>query len=155
MRSNRVGLGLAACALLAAALSGATESSGPFKLTRAEIEKQVAQTTGGLATSQLPTGSHGPVVVVARREQTGDAEVHENFNDIFVAHSGQASVLVGGKIDGQRLTAPGEWRGGKITGAQTYQLAPGDVLWIPAGVPHQVIVPAGGTFTYMAFKSSK
>jgi mannose-6-phosphate isomerase-like protein (cupin superfamily) len=155
MLSKKLGFTLAGLVLFAAALTIAGERSGPFHLSAAEIEKLVAETTDGLAVSRLQTGSRGPVVVVAHREETGDVEMHENFNDIFIAHSGRASVLVGGEVKGQRHTAPGEWQGGKITGAQTYLLSPGDVLWIPAGLPHQVIVPAGGAFTYMAFKSAK
>ena len=57
----------------------------------------------------------------------------------------------GAIIDGARQTASGEWRGGEITGGRSYQLAPGDLLWIPAGTPHQV-TPKGGAFSYLAFK---
>jgi hypothetical protein len=31
-------------------------------------------------------------------------------------------------------------------------MGPGDVLWIPAGAPHQSLVPKGGDFRYLAFK---
>jgi len=31
-------------------------------------------------------------------------------------------------------------------------MSPGDVLWIPAGLPHLVVVPARGAFDYVAFK---
>lgn len=147
-----------AAALALGALAGtaaAADASGPMRLSSAELDKLVAKTTDGLASSVLPLGANGPTVVVARRLKTGEAEVHDNLNDVFVVKSGRASVLVGGKVEGQRLTTPGEWRGGKITGAKSYPLNPGDVVWIPAGLPHQVIVPKGVTFTYMAFKSAK
>jgi quercetin dioxygenase-like cupin family protein len=35
---------------------------------------------------------------------------------------------------------------------QVYNLAPGDVLWIPAGIPHQVRVPTGSAIEYLVFK---
>jgi quercetin dioxygenase-like cupin family protein len=54
-------------------------------------------------------------------------------------------------VTGNRQTAPGEFRGGTISGGRDYQLAPGDILWIPAGAPHQV-TPKGGDFRYLAFK---
>jgi quercetin dioxygenase-like cupin family protein len=54
-------------------------------------------------------------------------------------------------VAGNHQTAAGEFRGGTITGGQEYQLAPGDILWIPAGAPHQV-TPKGGPFRYLAFK---
>jgi mannose-6-phosphate isomerase-like protein (cupin superfamily) len=145
----------AGAALLTATSAAAADVAGPMRLSSAELSKMVAKTTDGLASSPLPLGAKGPVVIAAHRQKTGEVEVHDAMNDVFVAHSGRASVLVGGTVEGQRLTTPGEWRGGKITGAQTFQLAPGDVLWIPAGLPHQVIVPKGGEFTYMAFKSAK
>lgn len=144
----------AAAAVLAATPALAGDQAGPIRLSSAELSKMVAETTDGLASSPLPLGAKGPVVIVAHRTKTGEAEVHEGLNDVFVVHSGRASVLVGGKVEGQRLASPGEWRGGKIAGAQAFQLAPGDILWIPAGQPHQVIVPTGGDFSYMAFKSA-
>lgn len=144
----------AAAAVLAATPALAADLAGPMRLSSAELSKMVAKTTDGLASSPLPLGTKGPVVIAAHRTKTGEAELHEGLNDVFVVHSGRASVLVGGKVEGQRLTAPGEWRGGKIAGAKTFHLSPGDVLWIPAGQPHQVILPTGGDFTYMAFKSS-
>jgi mannose-6-phosphate isomerase-like protein (cupin superfamily) len=145
----------AAAVLLAASPALAADAAGPMRLSSAELSKLVAKTTDGLASSILPLGAKGPVVVAAHRLKTGEVEVHDALNDVFVVKSGHASVLVGGKVEGNRLTTPGEWRGGKITGAQSYPMAPGDVLWIPAGLPHLVVVPKGGDFTYMAFKSAK
>lgn len=155
MTDWKISAGAALVAALAVAGAAPAAAAESVRLTKAEIAARLAQTTDGLATSTLPTGEGGPVVVMAKREKTGDAEVHEGMNDVFVVHSGRASVLVGGKIEGHKLTTPGEWRGGKITGAKSYDIGPGDVLFIPAGLPHHVIVPAGETFTYMAFKSAK
>ena len=31
---------------------------------------------------------------------------------------------------------PGQIRGAKIEGGQTYHLTKGDVMWVPAGMPH-------------------
>jgi mannose-6-phosphate isomerase-like protein (cupin superfamily) len=60
-------------------------------------------------------------------------------------------VLIGQKLDGGQETAPNEWRGGTIVGGKIYSLGPGDVLWIPAGLPHQ-ITPKGGDFLYLSVK---
>ncbi len=90
-----------------------------------------------------------------RRDRSGEVELHETQNDVFVAHAGRATVLVGGEVTGHRQTTPHEWRGGSISGATSYPMAAGDVLFIPAGLPHQVIVQKGGTFSYLAFKSNK
>ena len=64
-----------------------------------------------------------------------------------------AAFRVGGKVEGNKETAPGEWRGGKISGAKAYAMGPGDVLWIPAGAPHQALADRGrNSFRYLAFK---
>jgi mannose-6-phosphate isomerase-like protein (cupin superfamily) len=90
--------------------------------------------------------------LAAHRDADGQVEVHTRLNDEFVVLSGHATVLVGGRVEGNKETAPGEWRGGKISGAKSYAMGPGDVLWIPAGAPHQSLVPKGGDFRYLAFK---
>jgi hypothetical protein len=56
------------------------------------------------------------------------------------------------KFEGAKEIAPNELRGGTIVGGRTFELSPGDVLWIPAGMGHQVVVPKGGSFDYLAVK---
>ena len=75
------------------------------------------------------------------------------MNDIFVVKSGHATVTLGGRIEHNHEIAPSEWRGGEIIGGAKRELSAGDLLLIPAGVPHQIIVPAVGTFTYFAIKT--
>jgi mannose-6-phosphate isomerase-like protein (cupin superfamily) len=145
-------IALAACAAL---IATAAAAAGPgVRTTGAELDKALAKATDGLAVFNVPTGPNGPVVVGARREKTGEVEVHEALNDVFVVRAGRARVQVGGKVEGNRQTAPGEWRGGKITGGTSYEVGPGDLLFIPAGQPH-LVEPKSKSFTYLAFKSAK
>jgi mannose-6-phosphate isomerase-like protein (cupin superfamily) len=118
----------------------------------AELDAQVATTVKGVALSQIPTDS-GSTVLIVRRDSAGEVELHWRMNDIFVVKSGRATVTLGGRIEHNHETAPSEWRGGEIIGGTKHELSAGDLLLIPAGVPHQVIVPAGGTFTYFAIKT--
>ena len=99
----------------------------------------------------VPTGP-GATILMVRRDRDGDVEVHEHLNDEFVVQAGHAVVRVGGTVSGNHQTAPGEWRGGTIADGSLYHLSPGDVLWIPAGQPHQTLISKGGSFTYLAFK---
>jgi mannose-6-phosphate isomerase-like protein (cupin superfamily) len=97
-------------------------------------------------------GSHSLVVV--HREGTGEAEVHELLADIFVVQSGQATLLVGGAVIGGKNTGPGEIRGSGIKGGEKRQLAAGDMVHIPAGMPHQVTLEKGRQLTYVIVKVS-
>ena len=91
--------------------------------------------------------------LVIRREKTGEVEVHTVLNDIFVVESGRATVLVGGEVKGGHELKPTEWRGGEILGVERHEVAAGDLLLIPAGVPHQCILKAGDSIIYLTIKT--
>lgn len=140
-----------ACLLLAAASS----PSPPAEVVRAaRLRAMVATTTDGLA---APPAFADPAAktVIVRRDRPGEVEVHALLNDVMVAQAGAATLIVGGRAEGGRDTAPNERRGGTIAGGRSYALHPGDVAWIPAGTPHQLVVPRGGSFTYVVVKTDR
>jgi mannose-6-phosphate isomerase-like protein (cupin superfamily) len=146
--------GMAAAGLLAAGLASGTTAraaDAPHHVQAAKLKAMVATTKDGVIIAPVPTGA-GATVLMVRRDRDGDVEVHEHLNDEFVVQAGHAVVRVGGTVSGNRQTAPGEWRGGTITDGSFYHLSPGDVLWIPAGQPHQTLVGKGGSFSYLAVK---
>lgn len=97
-------------------------------------------------------GKHSLVVI--HRQGSGEAEIHESIVDIFVVQSGSATLLVGGTLVGGRNTGPGEIRGSEIKGAEKQPLAAGDIVHIPAGMPHQVTIEKGRQLTYVIVKVS-
>ena len=150
---QQVSVRLLLAAVLTASVSAATaaETGQGVYASAAQLAALVATTKDGVATAPAPTGP-GTTMLAAHRTADGQIEVHLKLNDEFVVQSGHAMVLVGGKVEGNHEIAPGEWRGGKVTGAKAYAMGPGDVLWLPAGAPHQTLVPKGGDFRYLAFK---
>jgi mannose-6-phosphate isomerase-like protein (cupin superfamily) len=143
-------LGLAfVCPCIAADAPSAAQAR---YVSSAELDRQVATTVKGVALNQIPTDL-GSTVLIVRRDSAGEVELHWRMNDIFVVKSGRATVTLGGRIEHNHEIAPSEWRGGEIIGGTKHELSAGDLLLIPAGVPHQVVVPAGGTFTYFAIKT--
>jgi mannose-6-phosphate isomerase-like protein (cupin superfamily) len=141
---------IAGLVVLASAARAQPAGEGVY-VPAAKIASSVAKTKDGLASAPVATGP-GTTIVAAHRDADGQVEVHKALNDEFVVLSGHATVLVGGMVEGSQETAPGEWRGGRISGAKAYAMGPGDVLWIPAGAPHKSLVPKGGDFRYLAFK---
>ena len=95
-------------------------------------------------------GNH--LAMVAYREATGEAEVHETQADVFVVQAGNATLLVGGEVENGRTTAPNEVRAPSIKGGERKALAPGDIVHIPAKVPHQLLLEPGARFTYFVVK---
>jgi len=139
-------LGLISSSILAAGDTG----NGTY-LSARELAAKVVHGSG--PPFEVP-GTAGYKVLVVERTSTGDAEVHMEWNDVIVVQQGHAGFLVGGQIKGNHETSPGEWRGGEMTGAKEYSLAQGDLLLIPAGLPHRAIVTEGA-FTYLAIKTRK
>jgi mannose-6-phosphate isomerase-like protein (cupin superfamily) len=121
-------------------------------LTSAQLDAKVVKTVNGVLSTEIPSGP-GSTVLIIRRDKDGEAEVHQIMNDLIVIKKGHAKILVGGEVSGNREIKPTEWRGGEITGAATYALAPGDLLYIPAGIPHKVLVAPKTTITYVTVKT--
>jgi mannose-6-phosphate isomerase-like protein (cupin superfamily) len=90
--------------------------------------------------------------MIAHREGSGIAEWHEKQADVMFISSGRVTMIYGGTIVDAKTTAPGEMRGPSITGGTEAKLGPGDVLHIPAKVPHQMILAAGTKVTYFVTK---
>jgi mannose-6-phosphate isomerase-like protein (cupin superfamily) len=137
--------------VVTSAVSAAWAADAPHHVQAAQLKAMVATTKDGVIIAPVPTGP-GATVLMVRRDRDGEVEVHEHLNDEFVVQAGHAVVRVGGTVSGNHQTAAGEWRGGTLEGGSFYHLSPGDVLWIPAGQPHQTLVTKGGSFSYLAFK---
>ena len=93
--------------------------------------------------------------MLGRRDTSGVNERHEAFTDIFVVQRGRARLVYGGTAEGERATSPGEWRGGTIRGGAESELKAGDIVVIPAGIPHQLLLAPGESFYYFVFKVEK
>lgn len=72
----------------------------------------------------------------AHRNAAGQVEMHEKETDILYVTDGEATFVTGGTMAGGKKTGAGQWRGTDITGGQTHHLTKGDVITIPAGMPH-------------------
>jgi mannose-6-phosphate isomerase-like protein (cupin superfamily) len=90
--------------------------------------------------------------MVAHREGSGLAELHDKDADIMVISRGEVTMVYGGTIVDGKTTAPGETRGPSIKGGTEVKLGPGDVLHIPAKVPHQMKLAPGTQVTYFVTK---
>jgi mannose-6-phosphate isomerase-like protein (cupin superfamily) len=104
-----------------------------------------------VATQQL--GGHGNYsFLLAHREGSGEAELHEKQADVFFVQTGEATLIYGGEMEGAKTTAPNEMRAPSIKGGMEKKLAPGDVVTIPVKVPHQLKLDPGKEFTYFVVK---
>lgn len=107
---------------------------------------------GGARTGRTLRSAGGFQYIVMRRLTSGGPEVHDRWADVTFVQAGHGSLLSGGRVSGGTVSAPGEHRGGTIVGGAERTLGPGDLLVIPAGVPHEYRVASGDSLRYITVK---
>ena len=126
-----------------------TELKGYEKTLAAKVDKakMASEAFGALGNNAKAQISH--------REGNGEAEVHEMVQDFFVVESGEATLVVGGQVVSPHQSAANELRGASIKGGESKKLGAGDIVCIPAKMPHQLQVADGKQFTYFVIKVTK
>ena len=76
------------------------------------------------------------IVQGGHREVPGQVEVHEKETDIIYVLDGAATFVTGGTMVGGAVSRPGQWLGKDITGGEEHHLVKGDMVIVPAGIPH-------------------
>lgn len=111
---------------------------------------QAAQAKGSSGTTLAKTDSHALQLSV--RTESGGAEVHSHFDDVMVVMGGSASLVTGGTVIDPKTYPNGEIKGSAIRDGVQQQLTSGDVVHVPAGTPHQLILEKGSKFEAFVVK---
>jgi len=82
-----------------------------------------------------------------RRNSDGPPELHQDIIDVVFVHSGAGQVLVGGELIGQSNVS-----GSRIEGGERHQVAAGDVIHIPAKMPHAYLLSEQDHITYVLLR---
>ncbi len=90
-------------------------------------------------------------VDAGHRDRPGEVEWHERVTDVMHVVEGEASVVTGGEMVEARDVGPGERRAAAARGGTTHRLTTGDVLVVPAGVPHH-FTAVSDPFHYLVVK---
>lgn len=136
------------------AVAGALAAQMHCAQSQASLLHIEGQTVAAAFRKGAPLFENGRLKVHAsRRDAPGEAEVHFGESDVFYVLEGSASFVTGGKLVAARESAPGELRGSSIEGGQRRTLRQGDVVIVPAGMPHW-FQAVEGPFLYYVVKTS-
>jgi len=125
----RVFLTLASLLAAVLAMSGAGGSPAVTYVGHDKVAEALAKSGDLVKAPDLTVlGSH--------RNAAGQVEVHEKETDVFYVVAGAATFVTGGTMLGGKTSGPGQMRGTDIQGGQIHHLSKGDVIVIPAGIPH-------------------
>jgi len=78
----------------------------------------------------------GYKVHASHRDEAGKAEVHTKDTDIIYVLDGSARFVTGGSVQDPKVIQADEIRGASIRGGEAREIAKGDVIVVPNGVPH-------------------
>lgn len=94
------------------------------------------QVSEALTKGKSITKGQGYTVSGSHRDKAGQVEVHDKETDILYVTDGEATFVTGGKMIGGKANGANQWLGTDIQGGETHHLTKGDVVTIPAGMPH-------------------
>jgi len=127
-------LAIAGANAFSSTTSAANDSAAPVSyFERSKVDEAFSK--GAI----LLDGSDGRnyMVHASRREKPGQAEIHTKDTDVIYVLDGTATFITGGDAVNAKTTADDELRGDSIRNGRTRQIAKGDVIVVPNGVPHQ------------------
>jgi mannose-6-phosphate isomerase-like protein (cupin superfamily) len=86
------------------------------------------------------------------RTASGGAEVHAHYDDIFFVTGGEATLVTGGSVIHAKTDRDGETKGSRIENGKSETIAKGDIVHVPAGTPHQLILAPGAIYSSIVVK---
>jgi len=99
------------------------------------------------AQQKLSFGTHS--WALAHREVSGQVESHETRDIVMIVQSGEATLVVGEDVVNPSRPSLDELRGTAIRNGTERKVSAGDVINMPAGLPHQFVLAPGEQITYI------
>jgi mannose-6-phosphate isomerase-like protein (cupin superfamily) len=150
-------IAMAVVAALALGAPAATLSGDKALVISAQdVKTQLAN----LVPQAKPTGSAGPIVasygnlglMLSVRTANGVGELHQHFDDLMIVEEGSATLVTGGSLVDPKTVSPGEIRGTSVQNGTSKMLGVGDVVIVPAGLPHQLLIAPGTVYKSLVAK---
>lgn len=134
-------IGVAMLAALAPGVSAQTPVDPTGFAAAADVTAQVAAMTRAMKPGQgfawqplLGTGTTVAAIEIWRKP--GRPAVHPDQAEYATVIAGAGTLVSGGTLEQPVMVKPDLIEGSRIIGGTTRPLAPGDVILVPAGVPH-------------------
>jgi mannose-6-phosphate isomerase-like protein (cupin superfamily) len=89
---------------------------------------------------------------INRRTAPGTAHADKGWSEVWYVIVGSGVQVTGGTLVNPRPGHAGELRSSEISGGEERRIAPGDMIIVPAGVPHWVRSIDGKEITYFSPK---
>jgi mannose-6-phosphate isomerase-like protein (cupin superfamily) len=144
-------------AALAVAVPSATLTGDKTQVIPAhDLQAQLAQLaplakTKGSSGSTLAT-SGNLALKLSVRTTSGGAEIHAYCDDLMIVQQGSATLITGGTVADAQTGKDGETKGTSVKDGKSQNITVGDVVLVPAGTPHQLLIPPGTLYSALVAK---
>jgi quercetin dioxygenase-like cupin family protein len=139
-----------AAPVLAQSASGAQVYAG--KDVAAQLEALVAQAKASGSGGATLGDFQSHAIKLSVRASSGGAEIHAHYDDIFFVTDGSATLITGGQVQNAKTAPDGETKGSGIEGGTRQLIRKGDVVHVPAGTPHQLILAPEEIYSSIVIK---
>jgi mannose-6-phosphate isomerase-like protein (cupin superfamily) len=144
--------GLSVVACLAMSAQEAVKVITPGDVD-AEVGRLTAQSRSAGSSGSKLAASGNFALNLSLRSSSGGAEVHAHYDDLMIVKEGSATLITGGTVIGAKTDSAGETKGSGIQGGSSQTIKAGDMVLVPAGVPHQLLIPPGTLYTALVVKT--
>jgi mannose-6-phosphate isomerase-like protein (cupin superfamily) len=143
---------IAVCAVALAVMAAQAQPPDDYKFIPSSQQKLVPDKSGLYAQAMLSRHKND-FALVTNRDKSGEGEAHAGWADHIFVQEGGATMILGGAIENPREAGPGETRGSGVSGGKSFVLHTGDYIFVPANVPHRMILAPGQTIRYAVVKA--
>ena len=125
----------------------------PDKDVSARLMEMVKESKKAGSSGATLGGNTSPIIKLSVRTTNGGAEIHGRFDDILVVTGGKATLITGGTVANAHTDKDDETKGTSVENGKTQTISKGDIVHIPAGTPHQLIIAPGDVFQTIVIKA--
>jgi len=124
--------------------------------TGGALSRKVTVINSGMVAAGFEKGAvlvntNNYMVHASHREMDGIAEIHTLDTDLIYVLEGSATFTTGGRVPDAKVVEPNELRGSAIVDGERRRIGKGDVVVVPAGVPH-MFTDVHGALNYYVVK---
>ena len=143
---------LLAVAAPAAAMTGDKTMIFTAHDIQTELDNLAVQAKAhGASGSTLATTGNLSLKTSVRTTGAG-AEIHAHYDDLMIVQQGSATLVTGGSLVDAKTSPEGESKGSRIEGGLSRTINVGDIIIVPAGQPHQLLVAPGVLYSALVAK---
>jgi len=103
----------------------------------------------------LTSSDEQTTYLLVRRTTSSKPEVHARWDDLVIVRSGAGAIVMGDSLVGSSYRAGGERVGGRFTRSYEVVVRAGDIVRIPAAVPHAFVVSGTEPLEYLVIKQRR